>query len=135
MNRDCELDADQEFMAIMCSDQEFLRAEFEAIMSAAFPGRSQAVGACAPRPHPWRRWTASSLGQLNLQAGPGVGEWVRQRSPPTWFENGPGRTALPGPCPDRLPTCGYPSDAQPPRAGLSRQPNESAGAVPAPSSL
>ena len=76
-----------EFLGLLCADEELLQAEFEAIVAAAWPlppDRRAVVG----------RWHVGPTGgpapsvvhvrdvQPAVDSRPGVGEWARQRSPP-----------------------------------------------------
>jgi hypothetical protein len=72
-----------DFIALVCADDELLRAEFEEIVAAGWgppprpvPGRGGDRGPdpAGPRPEPRRPAPARSE--------PGPEEWARQRSPP-----------------------------------------------------
>ncbi len=78
---------DEEFLDLVCSDEELLRAEFEAIVAAEWPMPPMRP----PRPSPAGRppsprrvtWWADTSGRLvSRPRHPGIGGWGRQRSPP-----------------------------------------------------
>lgn len=97
----------EEFMDLVCADEDLLRAEFEAIVAAEFPpAPARPRLPSRPAHHPERHRAPSVAGPGTGPGGagcPGTGEWTRQRSPP-------GR-ALPG------------------RVGPSAGPTRSAGSV------
>jgi hypothetical protein len=76
-----------EFLELVCGDEELLRAEFDAIIAEEWgtrrppPARPRATSP-APRPH----GSAPLTGPLGLRRRrprhPGIGGWSRQRSPP-----------------------------------------------------
>jgi hypothetical protein len=79
---------DDQFLDLVCADEELLRAEFEAIIAAEWP-----IPPAAPPPrHParipppptgTRRPRLPRSGQVSQRPRhPGVGGWARQRSPP-----------------------------------------------------
>jgi hypothetical protein len=81
------LAAEEEFLAIVCSDEDLVRAEFEAIIAAEWPSLppgAPADGVAVERsPGPARRQPRG--GQARLPNGarhPGIDRWSRQRSPP-----------------------------------------------------
>lgn len=78
---------DEEFLELLCSDEELLRAEFEAIVAAEWPTPpmrpprpSPAGRPPSPRPPTW--WTRRSGRLASRPRHPGIGGWARQRSPP-----------------------------------------------------
>jgi hypothetical protein len=84
------LAADEEFLAIVCAEEDLLRAEFDAIIAAGWPSPSPDPpaddNAVQRSPGPARR--QPNVGQARLPnrapgRHPGIGEWSRQRSPPT----------------------------------------------------
>jgi hypothetical protein len=77
----------EEFIELLCADEELLRAEFDAIIAAEWPGPPPADpdhGAGASRrPHRARQRRETSVAGLpNQPRHPGIGGWTRQRSPP-----------------------------------------------------
>jgi hypothetical protein len=81
------LAADEQFLALLCADEELLRAEFEAIIAAEWPttptrppaGRN----ACVPPGGGARAGgSASTMPPPDRSLCPGGPGWVRQRSPP-----------------------------------------------------
>ncbi len=78
---------DEEFLAIVCSDEDLLRAEFEALIAAEWPSPppdTPADDAAVERPPgPARRQPRGGQARLpNRARHPGIGAWSRQRSPP-----------------------------------------------------
>ena len=78
-------DVQDDFLALMCADDELLRAEFEEIVAAAWPSRPRPPGPnerVDGRPGPARSpgWTGRSEGPPGHQAVV-VNRWVRERSP------------------------------------------------------
>jgi hypothetical protein len=78
---------DEEFLELVCSDEELLRAEFEAIVAAGWPRtparpplRRPAGRPPTPRGGPRRERPPDRL--ATRPRHPGVGGWARQRSPP-----------------------------------------------------
>ncbi|MEO8887790.1 MAG: hypothetical protein ABI429_00595 [Jatrophihabitantaceae bacterium] len=82
--------SDEQFLDLICSDDGFVQAEFDAIIAAEWPspppdrpgreipgGRPPGLGG-HQHPEP-----ASPDGLPLRPAHPGVGAWSRQRSPPT----------------------------------------------------
>jgi hypothetical protein len=83
---------DEDFLALICSDEEFLRAEFDSIIAAAWGSRSRFRPRPAPPPpqgiaRPARADGTQCLTRRPQQ--PGADEWARQRSPPPRFTWGP----------------------------------------------
>ena len=79
---------DEQFLALMCSDEDLLRAEFDAIIAAEWPSpppRTPRRGAAHRHP---ASYTHRGGGAPGAEPGwvrqPGIGGWVRQRSPPPW---------------------------------------------------
>jgi len=84
---DAALTADEEFLALLCADEELLRAEFDAIIAAEWPTtpprRPCGEHAAGPSSHSSaRRFRAGQLRLPNWPRRPGIGGWARQRSPP-----------------------------------------------------
>jgi len=81
---------DEQFLALMCSDEDLLRAEFDAIITAEWPSPPPTTtprrGAAHRHPASYthRRGGAPVAGAVPRQRHPGIGGWVRQRSPPPW---------------------------------------------------
>jgi hypothetical protein len=78
----------EQFLALICSDEDLLRAEFDAIIAAEWPdppantpGRGSADGRPA-RGAP-RRALDRGARPVARPQHPGTGGWARQRSPPT----------------------------------------------------
>jgi len=79
---------DEQFLELLCADEDLVRAEFDAIIAAEWPSPPPAEpdrGADAGRrPRPARpRREASVAAQPSRPRHPGIGGWTRQRSPPT----------------------------------------------------
>jgi len=79
---------DEQFLELVCSDEELLRAEFDAIIAAEWPTppnhspRQHPAGQPpTPRGRPW--WPALGGRLTSRLRHPGLGGWARQRSPPT----------------------------------------------------
>ena len=80
---------EEQFADVVCSDEDWVRAEFEAIIAAEWPAppsRPPAQrAASAPPTAPDGPWRVSRLERLASQPRrPGAGGWARQRSPPAW---------------------------------------------------
>ena len=80
---------DEQFLGLMCSDEDLLRAEFDAIIAAEWPSpppRTPRGGAADRHPasHTQRCGGAPVAGAVARPRHPGIGGWVRQRSPPPW---------------------------------------------------
>lgn len=79
---------EEEFLELICSDDDLVAAEFEAIIAAEWPtpppARPPLRRPVDPTPTPGdRRWRQDSSGRLaSRPRHPGVGGWARQRSPP-----------------------------------------------------
>jgi hypothetical protein len=77
-----------EFLAMLCADEELLRAEFDAIVAAGWaPGPPPRPGAHRgdgqPQPGSVRAGTEhTGVSLLRRPRRPGVGGWARGRSPP-----------------------------------------------------
>jgi hypothetical protein len=77
---------DEQFLALVCSDEDLLRAEFDAIIAAEWP--SPPANTPAHGAADGRRGGGAHRHQLARVAGPvarphpGIGGWARQRSPP-----------------------------------------------------
>ncbi|MDQ1749952.1 MAG: hypothetical protein QOE71_1008 [Pseudonocardiales bacterium] len=81
------LTEDEQFLALLCGDEDLLRAEFDVIIAAEWPGtpaRPPGADSADERAVPASR-PSSSAGQRrppNRLWHPGIAEWSRQRSPP-----------------------------------------------------
>src|SRR5690349_16486263 len=78
---------DEQFLDLICSDQDLLRAEFDAIIAAEWPSPPTTTprrGAAGERPTSDAPRGAAALGArpVTRPRHPGIGEWARQRSPP-----------------------------------------------------
>ena len=82
---------DEEFLELMCADEDLLRAEFDAIIArewsgtpppADLPAASSGTGH-GPRRHRLRRGAVASPRPEH----PGADGWSRQRSPPRLTRN------------------------------------------------
>ena len=78
---------EEQFLALVCSDEDLPRAEFDAITAAEWssppaniPGRGAADGRPAGGAH--RHAVARVAGPVARPRHPGIGGWARQRSPP-----------------------------------------------------
>lgn len=79
---------EEQFVELVCSDEELVQAEFEAIITAAW---STPPPGCPPPRQP-ARWPPSPPAGHRRRTGPGrpasrsgrpgTGGWTRQRSPP-----------------------------------------------------
>ncbi|MEP6650311.1 MAG: hypothetical protein ABJA74_10450, partial [Lapillicoccus sp.] len=81
------LAAEEEFLAIVCADEDLLRAEFDAIIAAEWPSpppdRPEDDDAVQRSPGTARRQPSGGQARLpNRARHPGIGGWSRQRSPP-----------------------------------------------------
>jgi hypothetical protein len=83
---------DEQFLDLICNDQDLLAAEFDAIIAAAWPtppaatpGRG-ALGEHAGRGTA-RRAADPVRGPVSWPRRPGTGGWARQRSPPARCSN------------------------------------------------
>ncbi len=79
--------SDEQFLELLCTDEDLLRAEFDAIIAAGWPSPPPAAPArrvgAERRPRRVRRRGEGSLTALaSWPRHPGVGGWARQRSPP-----------------------------------------------------
>jgi len=77
----------EEFLAILCSDEDLLRAEFDAIIAAEWPSLPpdppEDDGALERSPGTARHQPTGARVRLpNRPRHPGIGGWARQRSPP-----------------------------------------------------
>jgi len=78
---------DEQFMQMICNDEELLVAEFEAIIAAEWPappahqGEPKATSGLAARQG---RYLIAPFvgGPVSRPGHPGVDGWARQRSPP-----------------------------------------------------
>lgn len=78
---------DEEFLQLLCAEEELLRAEFDAIIAAEWPSpppTEPARGAGGQRRphHPRLRCGDSVAAPPNQPRRPGIGGWAGQRSPP-----------------------------------------------------
>ena len=78
---------DEQFLDLICSDEDLLRAEFDAIIAAEWPSPPTTTprrGAAGERPTSGAHRGAGALGArpVTRPRHPGIGEWARQRSPP-----------------------------------------------------
>src|ERR1700750_2788438 len=78
---------DEQFLDLICSDEDLLQAEFEAIIAAEWPSPPTTTPRPAPaaeRPPSGAHRAAAALGArpVTRPRHPGIGEWARQRSPP-----------------------------------------------------
>ena len=75
-----------EFIELVCADEQLLRAEFDAIIAEAWstppPSPRSAAGASASRPDRRERATWAPGDRPRGPRHPGAAEWSRQRSPP-----------------------------------------------------
>ena len=78
---------DEQFLALICSEEDLLQAEFDAIIAAEWPSPPTTT----PRRGPANRHPASEAHDRRRAHGarlvarprhPGIGGWARQRSPP-----------------------------------------------------
>jgi hypothetical protein len=76
---------DEQFVDLICSDQDLLAAEFEAITAAQWPDRP-ARGAAGGQPGRGaaRRAAGRVRDPLCRPRHLGIGGWARQRSPPAF---------------------------------------------------
>jgi hypothetical protein len=84
---DPELAVDEEFLELMCADEELLRAEFDAIIAQEWASRPPPAEPPAASPgtgpdQQWRRVPPDVRGSRLRPRHPGIGGWSRQRSPP-----------------------------------------------------
>ncbi|HET8600028.1 MAG TPA: hypothetical protein VFL99_06855 [Segeticoccus sp.] len=76
---------EEEFWALICSDEELLNAEFEAIIAAERPSPPAPAAGRRAYQH---RWGMPAPGRVDAlppaarPAHPGIDGWSRQRSPP-----------------------------------------------------
>ena len=77
---------EDEFLAIVCADEQLLQLEFDAIVSAQWgdPPPDDADGDEVCRRTPVQRTSefSGSTPPARRSRGPNLGRWVRQRSPP-----------------------------------------------------
>jgi hypothetical protein len=85
-NVDAARSTDEQFLEWLCADEDLLRAEFDAIIGAEWPGPPPAGprrDTDAGRPPGQRPCHDASVAGLPARPGhPGIGGWTRQRSPP-----------------------------------------------------
>lgn len=75
---------EEQFLAIVCADDELVRAEFEAIIDASWdePPPSRPARRPPYQPPGGVLYRAADTGTDVAPPPPGVPRWVRQRSPP-----------------------------------------------------
>jgi hypothetical protein len=78
---------DEQFLDLICNDQDLLTAEFDAIIAAEWPNPPAnppggAVGGRPPASGAARWETVRIRGAVCRPRHPGIGGWARQRSPP-----------------------------------------------------
>jgi hypothetical protein len=78
---------DEQFLALICSEEDLLRAEFDAIIAAEWPSPPTTTprrGAADQRPtNDAHRGAAARIASpVTRPRHPGIGEGARQRSPP-----------------------------------------------------
>ena len=77
---------DEQFLELICADEELLRAEFDAVVTAAWLGpptvRADRRSAEQPGGGARRRRRVRVAGPPNRPRRPGIGGWARQRGPP-----------------------------------------------------
>jgi hypothetical protein len=84
---DATPNTDEQFLELLCGDEDLLRAEFDAIIAAEWPSPPPAEPECGAgaeqRPRRgWQRRKAGVAARPNQPRHPGIGGWTRQRSPP-----------------------------------------------------
>jgi len=78
----------EQFIELVCADEDLLQAEFEAIIAAEWPTPPPARPplrrpAGGPPVRPAGHWRQGRLERLaSRPRHPGIGGWARQRSPP-----------------------------------------------------
>jgi hypothetical protein len=82
-----ERTVDEQFLDLICNDQELLGAEFDAIIAAEWsspPANTPGRGATGRHPTDGAAHRAANpvRGVVSRPRHPGVGGWARQRSPP-----------------------------------------------------
>lgn len=78
---------DEEFLELMCADEEFIRAEFDAIIAQEWSSRPPPADPppASPATGPHQGWQAGPPALRSFPRRPrrpGIGGWSRQRSPP-----------------------------------------------------
>jgi len=86
-HHESSLAAEEEFLAIVCSDEDLVRAEFDAIIAAEWPSlppdTPEDDAPVERSPGAARRQPRGRQARLpKWPRHPGVGGWSRQRSPP-----------------------------------------------------
>jgi hypothetical protein len=84
---DQELGVDEEFVELICADEELLRAEFDAIIAQEWTSTPPPAGppVASPRPDPGapaRGLVSGGQATPRPARRPGDDAWGRQRSPP-----------------------------------------------------
>ena len=82
----CSGAVDADFWALVCEDEEWLDAEFDAIVGAAWEtprrsGRRSRIGAAWPGRGMWGQGTSSTVRPWRAGERPGR-RWRRERGPP-----------------------------------------------------
>jgi hypothetical protein len=78
-------DVDAQFLALMCADEDLLRAEFDAIIAAGWCRQSGEPVVPVPTPMSKQRGVARSTGRpdpVSRRRGITDGSLARERSPP-----------------------------------------------------
>ena len=88
---------DEQFLELICRDEELVDAEFEAIIAAEWPApparRHATKVTCGPAVRPAKVPAALPVdGWVRRPWYPGIGGWVRQRSPPDTRKTGKRRS-------------------------------------------
>jgi hypothetical protein len=84
---------DEELLEILCANDDLVRAEFDAIVDAAWGRGGGADDPPVPAPDgapPRARRSGRGTTLVRRPRGPGTDGWARERSPPP--PAGPGRT-------------------------------------------
>jgi hypothetical protein len=80
------LPADEEFLALVCADQDLVRAEFDAIIAAEWdsppPGPPDHDDGNAERPRSWGQHCPTAVAVPRRARRLDAKRWRRQRSPP-----------------------------------------------------
>ena len=81
---------DEQLLDLICSDADLLAAEFDAIIAAEWPtppagSRGHGGAGGHPRGRATRRAAGAVRGLVSRPRHPGIGGWVRQRSPPARY--------------------------------------------------
>lgn len=84
---DVPADTGEQFLAVLCAEEELLRAEFDAIVTAEWPAPAPphtVVGVYAEDAGPGKRARRGARGAppWGRPSSSGISRWARQRSPP-----------------------------------------------------